>query len=88
MKFEPFEDARHDWVGQAIGQIREAFFFNTPAIVSTHRVNYVGGLDVANRDRNLALLDKLLLEIQKRWPDVEYMSSDELLALISAEDDG
>ena len=87
VRFEPVEDPGFNWVAAAVGQIREAFRFRTPAIVSTHRLNYVGGLDLANRDRNLKMLDRLLAEIRGRWPDVEFISSDELLTLMTATDE-
>lgn len=77
--FEPFEGQSIDWVESALAEIRESFFWRKPAIVSTHRVNYVGGMDAGNRDRSLGLLHKLLQGILAAWPDVEFISSDELL---------
>ena len=58
------------------------FFWNKPAIICTHRLNYVGYLDNGNRDNNLILLELLLSKIKKKWPNVEFMSSNELLELI------
>ncbi len=78
--FEPFEDPTRDWVGSAMREIGEAFLFRKPAIVSTHRVNYVSGMNVANRDSNLRLLSALLKQIQRRWPDARFVTSDELAA--------
>ena len=82
MKFEPFLDASRDWVASAMHEIKAAFFWRTPAIVSTHRVNYVGSMDINHRDRNLKLLDSLLHNIRETWPDVEFVASDELLSII------
>lgn len=76
--FEPFEDSTRDWVGSAMREIGEAFLFRKPAIISTHRVNYVSGMNVANRDGNLRLLNALLKQIQRRWADARFMTSDEL----------
>ena len=51
--------------------------------MSSHRVNYASGMDVGNRDRNLVLLNQLLKSIVTTWPDVEFLSSDELLAVMT-----
>ena len=56
---------------------------NRPAIISSHRVNYVGFLDERNRDKNLKLLKTLLDKILNKWPDVEFLSSDEMGLIIN-----
>lgn len=81
--FEPSENQSKDWVNSCLSEINRAFFWKHPAIICSHRVNFMGGLDVKNRDQNLRLLKILLLEITKRWPDVEFMSSDRLGDLIT-----
>ena len=58
--------------------IKLSFLLHKPAIISTHRLNYVGGIDESNRLNNLAALDSLLREITRKWPDVEFMNSVEL----------
>ena len=80
--FEPFEDPSYDWVASAMQEIEKAFFWGTPAIVSTHRVNFAGSMQIENRDRNLRLLDTLLRQIIRTWPDVEFATSDELIPLL------
>ena len=70
-------------VASALSQIKQAFYWGKPAIVSTHRVNYVGGMDMEHRDNNLRLLDQLLGKILAMWPDVEFTSSDELAAMMA-----
>ncbi len=77
--FEPFEDSAKDWVGSALWQISDAFLWRKPAIISTHRVNYVGGMGLEHRDRSLRLLNELIGKILARWPDVEFISADELI---------
>ena len=79
VKFEPFEDPSRDWVASALEEIGASFSWGKPAIISTHRVNYVSGMDANNRDQNLRLLDQLLQSILAKWPDVEFISSDQLL---------
>jgi hypothetical protein len=60
-------------------QIDAAFRLNKAAVLSTHRVNFTGGLDKANRDKGLKELKLLLRKILERWPDVEFMSTGDML---------
>ncbi len=76
--FEPATLPKYDWVGNSLRKISAAFFWNKPAIVSSHRLNYVGGILKENRQTNLSMLKSLLNQILNRWPDVEFMTSDEL----------
>ncbi len=76
--FEPFLDPDHDWVSSALSEVDEAFSCHTPAIVSSHRVNYVAGMSTGHRDRNLGMLRALLTGVLARWPDVLFVSSHEL----------
>lgn len=81
--FEPASNNSFDWVSDCLKRIKKAFNQKTPAIIGSHRVNFIGSLDESNRIRNLKLLKQLLSEIVKQWPDVEFMSSDELGELIN-----
>jgi hypothetical protein len=65
-------------------QIARAFRCGKPAIIESHRMNYVGSIDPENRRRNLDLLRSLLGWIVSRWPDVVFMSSPELGAFIES----
>lgn len=76
--FEPSDNPNKDWVNSCLTDINNAFKWNKPAIISTHRVNFIGELVPANRDQGLSALKMLLHEIVKRWPDVEFMTSQEL----------
>lgn len=76
--FEPTENPAKVWVDSCLTEISSAFFWKHPAVICAHRVNFMGGLNEKNRDDNLRLLKKLLNEIVKRWPDVEFMSSNQL----------
>ena len=81
--FEPSYHAK-DWLQSCLKEISIAFKLMKPAVISTHRVNYIGALNKANRDNGLSQLDDLLSEILKRWPDVQFMSSSELGNYISS----
>jgi hypothetical protein len=75
--FEP-SSSNVDWVNQCLKDIEIAFRMKKPAIISSHRVNYIGSLNIENRNKNLLLLKQLIVKISKKWPDVVFMSSDEL----------
>jgi hypothetical protein len=76
--FEPNEITHFDWVCDCLNRISFAFRWNKPAIISSHRKNYIGYIDPSNRERNLRLLKILITEILHRWPEVEFMTSDQL----------
>jgi hypothetical protein len=81
-EFEPCWNQNIDWVNNCLYDIATAFKWKKPAIISTHRLNYIGYIDESNRDRNLKLLSFLLYEIIKSWPDVEFITSVELGEMI------
>ena len=83
--FEPSESLSKDWIKSTFDQIRMAFLMNRPAIINTHRLNYIGGMEPANRERSLQLLDELLRIIKKKWPQIEYLNTVELGDTISEE---
>lgn len=83
--FEPSQTGK-DWVDNCMKDIDVAFMYGKPAIISSHRVNYIGGHDVKNRDNGLTELKELLRTILRVWPDVEFFSSDQLGDLMSGKD--
>jgi hypothetical protein len=86
--FEPsLKSDALDCVEECLNGIKTAFLWNRPAIICSHRINYVGYLDADNRDKSLRQLKQLLNGILKQWPDVEFMSSDQLGRLIESEDE-
>lgn len=82
--FEPSQFPRQDNVNACLRSIDMAFKLHKPATISTHRVNYIGWLHPENRENTLKQLKMLLREINKKWPEVEFMTSDELGDLISS----
>lgn len=85
--FEPsmFKFNIKEPVETCLSDISIAFQMKKPAIMSSHRVNFSGFIDETNRDRNLRSLKKLFIEVIKRWPDVEFLTSCNLGAAISGE---
>src|SRR5690606_25930740 len=75
--FEP-SGSTTNVVSSCLSEIELAFKFKKPAVISSHRVNYIGGLHEENRDRSLMQLKELLNTITKKWPEVEFMTSSEL----------
>jgi hypothetical protein len=75
--FEPAVPGR-DWVDSCLSEISTSFRWHNPAVLSTHRVNYVGGMSEMNRDRGLSQLKILLRRIIQEWPEIEFITSDEL----------
>lgn len=72
-----------DWIDSCLHDIGIAFRWHKPAVISSHRVNYVGSIDPLNREIGLRSLKQLLSKALKKWPDIEFMSSSELGDLIS-----
>lgn len=79
--FEPSKPGK-DWVDNCLNDIKIAFCWQKPAIISTHRVNYMGTLNPQNRDHGLTQLKALLKSISKNWPDVRFKTTPELGKLI------
>ena len=82
--FEPTEDRGIDWVSFGLKQIEAAFYWNRPAVISSHRVNFSGNIAPENRALGLKSLRNLLQAIVKKWPDVEFMSANELALLVES----
>jgi hypothetical protein len=66
-----------------LAEIETAFMWGKPAVISTHRANYIGGIDQNNADYGLGQLESLLKKVTSTWPNVEFMTSTELGELIS-----
>jgi len=81
--FEPTDKGRNDWVAFTMAQIEAAFRWNRPAIISSHRVNFCGHIDEANRKTGIDELTLLLKKIVQRWPGVEFMSATALGDIIA-----
>lgn len=76
--FEPSINPNLDWENTVLEDVYWAFFWGKPAIINSHRLNYIGFIDEKNRTENLKLLKKILQKIVARFPDVKFVSSDKL----------
>lgn len=75
---EPSQNTGKDWVDSCLAQIGVAFMWQKPAIICSHRINYIGFIDERNRDRGLRDLKSLIDTVLKKWPDVQFISTDQL----------
>lgn len=80
--FEPSLEGK-DWVSSCLQDISIAFRWHKPAVISSHRVNYIGGLSSENREQGLVQLSQLLNAVLKNWPDVEFCSTNVLGDIIA-----
>ena len=91
--FEPTRDrlkgkSDDEILKKTMQEIGIAFRCKKPAVVCTHRVNYVGGIVKENRISNLKLLKQLLEQIKQKYPDVIFKSSTKMCKEIIAENGG
>lgn len=80
--FEPSLYHNNDWVDEAMSRIAIAFLWKKPAIIGSHRLNYISSIDPMNGEQNLRSLGRLLNVIVRKWPDVEFVSSADLAELL------
>lgn len=80
--FEP-NSPEKDWHSDCLNNIQYAFKWNKPAVISSHRTNYIGTLDPKNRKKGLIALEQLLAEVLKKWPEVRFITSTQLGEIIN-----
>lgn len=85
--FEPSQAPNVDCVNDCLHRIELAFRWGKAAVICAHRLNFIGSMDIGNTDKNLPMFRQLLKEIVKRWPDVEFLSSDQLGEIIEKQYD-
>ena len=76
--FEPSRNQDYDWVNRCLQEIEIAFRWGKPAVVNSHRVNYIGSIFPENREKSLRKLKLLLTEVQRKWPEVEFIDTERL----------
>ena len=80
--FEPSQDKALN-ASYCLNGIETMFKYKKPAVICSHRLNYIGELDYKNRGNSLKDLSFLLKTIVNKHPDVEFMFSDELGNIIN-----
>jgi hypothetical protein len=81
--FEPALNTKKNWVNETLLGVKKAFDKDQPAIIGSHRINFIGALEENNRINNLKLLKEVLTEIIKKYPEVEFVNSAELSKIIN-----
>ena len=82
--FEPSENPSKN-ADFCMAQIKNAFDHGQAAIISAHRQNFIGELYPTNRDNNIKQFKSLLKTIIKKYPDVIFLTSDELGKLLNTQ---
>ena len=77
--FEPATYVGGERVDSLMKQVDKAFSSHKIAVFSSHRINFVGGIDEENRGRTLLLLDGFLSSLLNKYPDIVFLSSDQLV---------
>jgi hypothetical protein len=76
--FEPSTVRAVNWHKRILREAQIAFALGSPLVISTHRVNFMGGIVEENRTKNLHLLKEILQSLVQRYPDIEFLNSTEL----------
>lgn len=72
-------------VQSCFDEVKQAFSHKKPAVICSHRFNYIGAINPKNRTNNLIGLKALLNKILTEYPEVEFLSSSELFAVMESE---
>ena len=74
--FEPaYQQDPEESVQRCLKEIGRSFADRKPAIITSHRFNYIREINPQNAERNLAGLRELLTQIVRRYPDAEFVTS-------------
>lgn len=84
VSFELLENQGIDMVNKSMQEIEMAFRWGKPAVITSHRINFVGGLNQKSADQGIESLGKLLKMIVAKWPDVEFVHAHDLIDLLNA----
>lgn len=77
--FEPSLDPYKDWVDSCLNEISKAIQEDNIAIISCHRINFMGSICRLNRERNLRMFDFLLKRIKDKFPECNFYHTAQLL---------
>lgn len=78
--FEPSVDHTVS-AGKLMKQVDALFSKRKIVVISTHRINFVSGINEQNRKKTLQILGEFLTILLKKYPDVEFFSSDKLIEI-------
>ena len=82
-EYEPaYNNNSEESVKKCLADIELSFRNKKPAIITSHRLNYISEINPQNAADNLKGLQKLLECIINDFPDVEFISSPELISIM------
>ncbi len=84
--YEPayYQDPQ-ECAARCLADIDRSFAAGKPAVITSHRLNYIGTINPKNRENNLRGLQLLLDNVVHKYPDVEFVSSAQLFAIMTEE---
>lgn len=80
--FETYKENRVDHVDECLKEIEIAFRWGKPAVINSHRINFTSRISSILRDKTLSDLEVLLKAILKKWPEVEFVNSQQLTEIM------
>ena len=81
--YEPaYNQNPKDSASECFYNVVSSFECKKPAVINSHRLNYIGSINPNNSENNLLELKNLLLRIRDTYKDVEFISSAELVDII------
>jgi len=81
--FEPTMNESKNIVKDCLHDMEVAFRWGKPAVICSHRLNFIGCIVQENRTQNLKLLAELIKIAQNKWPEIEFITSDQLGNIIT-----
>ena len=76
--FEPYKNTEIDWIDNVLNDAKFAFTFGKPLVISSHRINFTSRITPTIRDKSLVILRKTLQALVKKYPDIEFLNSEQL----------
>ena len=73
-------------VKACLDAVHRSFAAHKPAIINSHRLNYIGTIHPHNAQDNLRGLKQLLTQIKQDYADVEFITSAQLIDIIRQEE--
>ena len=67
---------------ECIREIEKSFQQKKTAIITSHRFNFIHEIQRENAERNLVGLRNILLTVKERYPDVEFVTTPELVKIM------
>lgn len=80
--FEPSIEGNLSSVDRVLSEVNKAFIFKRPAIISSHRANFCGAIDIRNRETGLNKLGTLIKKLKFEHPDLHFISYSRLIDII------